>query len=94
MTTDLNKKKFELPTKKVRVQPIVRTGGWLTQVMSKEAASNFDGRFLYTGSSITISVPLTDRGFKPILTREEIDYFESPEAGMGLNKGDLSFYQS
>jgi len=78
--------------KKIAVVPIIREGGWLQKINK-----NHDGAFLFSGSKYRIKgVPYDTvrRIHLDPLTKEEIAYFESDEAGLGIKKGDLSVYKA
>lgn len=77
---------FELPTGKVHVKPILRSGRWLPDGHS--------GSFMYDHTSIGIQVPLnkdTGKLMNP-LTKPEQEFFES-KAGLDLDPGDLNPYK-
>jgi hypothetical protein len=77
------KKIFHLPTGKVHVKPILRSGKWLPDGHS--------GSFMYDHTSIGIQVPLdknTGRLKNP-LTPEERQFFEN-NADLDLEGGDLN----
>jgi len=79
-------KVFALPTTKVRVKPIQRSGKWLPLGHS--------GSFMYDHTSIGLQVPLDkDTGrLKNPLTLEEQKFFEN-EAGLDLKEGALNPYR-
>lgn len=79
--------KSPLINKKVKVVLITdRTGGWLPK--------GHDGAQMFTGSKLTLDVPLNSTGLLvDPLTNEERAYFESPYSGLALNPGDLSIYK-
>lgn len=78
--------KFTLPTGKVHVKPILRSGRWLPDGHS--------GSFMYDHTSIGVQVPL-DRNtgkLKNPLSKDEQAFFES-KAGLDLEEGDLNPYK-
>lgn len=78
--------KSPLKNEKVKLVPITdRKGGWLPE--------GHDGKFMYTGTKRYLCVPKVQGGLLDPLTEDERNYFESPESGMGLKKGDLSIYK-
>lgn len=75
--------RFSLPTGKVHVKPIVRSGRWLPEGHS--------GAFMYDHTVMGIQVPIdrnTGRLMNP-LTPEETEFFEN-DAGLDLEKGALN----
>jgi hypothetical protein len=77
---------FKLPTGKVHVKPILRSGRWLPDGHS--------GSFMYDHTSIGIQVPLnkdTGKLLNP-LTKAEQTFFES-KAGLDLEPGDMNPYK-
>lgn len=76
-------KVFTLPTTKVHVKPILRSGRWLPDGHS--------GSFMYDHTSITIQVPLDkDTGrLKNPLTDQEKSFFEN-HPDLDMETGDLS----
>ena len=79
-------KVFTLPTGKVLVKPILRTGKWLPDGHS--------GSFMYDHTSLKLQVPMdknTGR-LKDPLTPEERTFFET-DAGLDLEKGALNPYR-
>ena len=77
-------KVFALPNRKVMVTPIRRKGGWV-DVTS-------ENNFLFKHAYFKLIVPMSkfrkDTLVDP-LTKAERTFFESSEAGLGLNTGDL-----
>jgi hypothetical protein len=73
--------------KTVKVVPIIRTTGWITD-------PNHEAAFLVGSATNNYTVPM-DRNGNIIcpLTPEELAYFETPDARMDLKKGDLSPYK-
>lgn len=78
------KNTFTLPKKTVKVMPIVRKNSWLPK--------GHDGEFLYTGSTMRLTVPLNSKTGQlvALLTEEEQEYLER---ALAKNKGDLSIYK-
>jgi hypothetical protein len=79
-------KAFTLPTGKVHVKPILRSGKWLPDGHS--------GSFMYDHTVLGLQVPIdrqTGRLKNP-LTPEEVTYFEN-DAGLDLEKGALNPYK-
>lgn len=75
---------FELPSRKVKIKPIRRKGGWL--------APGHEASFLFKGSYYEMSVATDERNriVNP-LTREEQAFFEDSErSGLDFSKGDLN----
>lgn len=78
--------------KQVHIKPIRRSGSWIAQLTNNE---NHDGTHLYSGARVRIKglpYDVTHRKRVKVLTPKEQEYFESKEAGLGLNKGDLSIH--
>lgn len=79
-------KKFKLPNKKVLVKPVKRK--------SSLVPAGHENEFLFKHSKVTIDVPRTKTGSRvDPLNKEEREFFESPESGLALSKGDLSVYK-
>jgi len=80
------KKVFSLPTGKVHVKPILRSGRWLPDGHS--------GSFMYDHTVLKLQVPMDkDTGrLKDPLTPEEKLFFEN-DAGLDLEKGALNPYK-
>ena len=76
-------KAFALPTGKVHVKPILRSGRWLPDGHS--------GSFMYDHTVLGLQVPLDKRTgrLKDPLTPEERVFFET-EAGLDLEQGGLN----
>ena len=80
---------FSLPQKKVTVEPIFRSSGWITD-------PEHEAFFLCGTSTINFSAPRNKISGELIcpLTEEERDYFENKLlSGMSFDKGDLSPYK-
>lgn len=75
---------FTLPKVKVIVKPILRDGVWLDKGHS--------GNWQYDNCFFGITVPLDkNTGYlKEVLTKEEREFFESPESGLSFKQGDLA----
>lgn len=83
--------KCPLQDKKVKLEPIIRKGGWLQDINK-----DHDGAFMFSGSFLRLKgLPvdgLTKK--KPqVLTQEELAWFESSKCPLGLKEGDLSPYK-
>jgi len=82
-------KSFTLPQKKVTVEPIFRSSGWVTD-------PEHEAFFLCGTSTNNFSAPRNKISGELIcpLTEEERNYFENKElSGMPFDKGDLSPYK-
>jgi hypothetical protein len=79
-------KAFSLPTGKVHVKPIVRSGRWLP--------IGHSGAFMYDHTVLGIQVPVDRQSgrLKNPLTKEEQRFFEN-DAGLDLKQGDLNPYK-
>jgi hypothetical protein len=76
-----------LKNKKVLVMPVRRKGSWLPP--------GHENEFLFGKSTYKVIVPKNQRNGELVdpLTKEERTFFESPEAGLALEKGDLSIHK-
>lgn len=88
VTTAIEKQGFTLPQKKVTIQPIFRSSGWITD-------PSHEAFFLCGTSTVNLTAPrnkITGELICP-LTEEERNFFENKEiSGMSFEKGDLSPY--
>ena len=80
-----------LRDKKVRLQPILRKGGWLQDI-----DKNHDGAFMFSGSFLRLKGLPVDgtTGKKPqVLDQNEVAWYESQKCPLGLKEGELSPYR-
>jgi hypothetical protein len=79
--------KFSLPEGKVTVKPIIKSTQFIPD-------TNHRAAFLAPGAKREYIAPMLRNGqYSNVLTKQEIAYFESPEAGLDLTTGDLSVYK-
>jgi len=85
----MEKKKegFSLPSKKVTVVPVRRSGGLVP--------IGHENDFLFKHSAVEYNVPRQQRNgeLADPLTDEERTYFESKDSGLSLERGDLSIHK-
>lgn len=81
-------KKFTLPKGKVTVRPLIKSTILIPDVNHRAA-------FLAPGAKNRYVTPIqrSTGQYTNVLTKEEKDWYESPEAGMDFATGDLSIYK-
>jgi len=80
-------KEFKLPKGKVTIKPVVKSTYLIPDTTHRAA-------FLVDGAKREYPAPVLRSGqFANVLTDEEKEFFESPEAGLDFRTGDLSIYK-